>query len=60
MAKSKLTKRDKVSIVANMPEVTNAIKVLTALMEEAKIKEFIEYDYIINGKKYRFKYQRIT
>lgn len=57
--KSKLTKQNKIELIANAPEVTNAIKILTALMIDAKIKNFVQYEYVINGKTYRFKYEKL-
>ena len=60
MAKNKLTKKHKVHLVANMPEVTNVMKILTALMKEAKIENFVQYDYIIENEKYRFKFEKLT
>lgn len=45
---SSLNKEQKVHVVANSPQVKEAIKLLIGLMHESEISEFIEYTYDID------------
>ena len=47
-----LIKDAKVKIVSNSKEVTSAVKMLMALMQDAEIKNFIAIDFELLGKKY--------
>lgn len=60
----KLTKDEKIHLVANMPEVITAIKTLAAVMIEAKIKNFIQYEYDVEDisgptQRFRFRFEKI-
>ncbi len=49
MKKKKLTNDQKLAIIANSPEVMNAVKFLTAAFLEMKIKSFMRIEYKMNS-----------
>ena len=56
---SKLNKRDKVKLVANTPELTDAIKLLVTLMKTENIKDFIQYKYQVGDEQYKFRIEKV-
>jgi len=55
----KLTKKQKVSIVSNCDEVVLVVGMLTALIEDAKIKNYVEFEYDIYGNRYKLNFSKI-
>ncbi len=48
----RLTKDQKVKLIGDAPEITTAVKILTALFMDLKLKNHISYTYDINGTEY--------
>ncbi len=61
----KLTKADKVHLVAGTPELINAINLLVTLMKTEKINKFIQYNYTLykgtlGEENYKFRFEKVT
>jgi hypothetical protein len=55
----KLTVNNKVSIVANCDEVTLAVKMLIALMDDSKIENHVTIDYEVFNQKYKLQFSKV-